>query len=89
MARGWESKAVEEQVEAASAASVPSAGAPQAAVKPETEEAERKHRRETLRLVRSRVSQQLGNARSVAQRQALHQQLRSIDADLEELGREA
>jgi hypothetical protein len=49
-------------------------------------EAERKHRRETLILVRSQVSQQLQNARSVAHRQSLHLRLRSIDADLEALG---
>ncbi len=80
MARGWESKAVEQQVE--DAAPPLKETAP---IDPDVSDAERKHKLDTLKLVRSQVNQQLQNARTVAQRQTLHQRLKAIDADLEAL----
>ncbi len=80
MARGWESKSVEEQVEESKNPQV------QAPPVEATEDPERKHRLDSLKLVRSQVNEQLQNARSVTQRQMLHQRLRAIDSDMEALG---
>jgi len=87
MARGWESKAVEQQVEEAGAQSAlgSAAGAPQeqAPAEPPHEDPEHRHRVQSLTLVRSQVREQLENARTVSQRQMLQQRLRAIEADLE------
>lgn len=78
MARGWESKAVEGQMEeaaqaVASAASVTGSG-------PQT--FEHKHQLTRLRMIHSQLTAQLKGARTVEQRQALHQSLREIEAQL-------
>lgn len=87
MARGWESKAVEDQVEDFSNPPViEPAVAAVVAASGSVEDPERRHRLESLRLVRSQVSEQLDNARTVTQRQVLHQRLRAIDTDIESLG---
>lgn len=80
MARGWESKAVEDQIEQASQFSnAPSSSA-------QTPGAiERNQKLDALRLTRSRLNQQLQKARTVAHRQMLHQSLRAIDAEIEAL----
>ena len=84
MARGWESKAVEEQVEESN---TPLTTTTQTETTPSTvEDPERKHKLDSLRLVRSQVSEQLRNARTVTQRQMLHQRLKAIDTDMEALG---
>ncbi len=80
MARGWESKAVEEQVEEA----VRAESAP-AKTNPLPEYDELTYKREGLRLIRSSVMEQLERARSVAQRQMLHETLRAIDQEISAL----
>ena len=84
MARGWESKAVEQQVEDANNPQTATVSAD--SVTPPIEDGERKHRQDSLKLVRSQVSEQLKHARSVSQRQMLHQRLKAIDTDLAALG---
>lgn len=75
MARGWESKAVEAQMEEAERA-------PGESRQRVPEDAEKQNRRNTLRMTRSRLAEQLQNTRSVAHRQMLHQSLRAIDEEL-------
>ena len=87
MARGWESKAVQDLVEELSHSPVTeTAEAAAVSVVDSAEDPERRHRLESLRLVRSQVSEQLNNARTVTQRQVLHQRLRAIDSDIESIG---
>ncbi len=83
MARGWESKAVEQQMEeAAKKAPVQaSAGASEAT----HESIEQRIRRENLKLTRSQLTTQLENSRSVSHRQMLHQSLRAIEDELNSL----
>ena len=77
MARGWQSKAVEAQLEQAAQTST---------VQVESEPApvtfEQRQKLDSLRLMRSQMSEQLQRARSVAQRQMLHQQLQAIDGEI-------
>lgn len=81
MARGWESKSVEEQVEESKTTQTQVSP-----VETATEDPDKRHRLDSLKLVRSQVSEQLRNARSVTQRQMLHERLRAIDSDMEALG---
>lgn len=83
MARGWESKAVEDQLEERLRARREPAAVPKS---PETLERQRK--RETLLLTRSRLQEQIQNARSDAHRQLLEQSLLALDAELAALGAE-
>ena len=77
MARGWESKSVEDQVEEQMRAKQ------QASTVPLSPEAiELKQKRETLLLQRSRLLEQMQNARSEAHRQMLERSLQAIDAEL-------
>ncbi len=77
MARGWESKSVEDQLEEQLRAKQ------QAAVAPKSPAAvERERRRETLLLMRSRLLDQLQNARSDAHRQQFEQSLLAIEVEL-------
>ena len=77
MARGWESKAVEDQLEEA-------ARARETAARPvlTPELIERQQRRESLSLLRSRLLDQLQKAHSEAQRQRLKQTLAELEAQL-------
>ena len=84
MARGWESKSVEDQVEESKTPQVQVA--PVEPAETTGEDLDKKHRLDSLTLVRSQVSEQLRNARSVTQRQMLHERLRAIDSDMEALG---
>ena len=77
MARGWESKSVEAQKEDLEREQ--SEGAVRAARS--REEAVRAERRETLRLIRSRIADQVGSARTEPQRQMLAASLAAIDAE--------
>lgn len=87
MARGWESKAIEDRAEDTSHSPVVETAVVAVVTASDlAEDPERRHRLESLRLVRSQVSEQLDNARSVTQRQVLHQRLRAIDSDIELLG---
>ncbi|NBO64850.1 MAG: hypothetical protein EBU88_08410 [Acidobacteria bacterium] len=86
MARGWESKAVEEQAEALTPSPVVEASQSAPATEAKSaDDPDKRHRLESLRLVRSQVSEQLSGARTVTQRQILHQRLRAIDTDIESL----
>jgi hypothetical protein len=76
MARGWESKSVEAQMEAA--AEDNGRGTP--AVRPA--EMERKRRRDGLLLSRARVVQQLEAAQNPNHRKMLEQALADLDARL-------
>ena len=79
MARGWESKSVEDQLEERERAKLESA------VPVSTEAPEHRRRREALLLMQSRLRQQKAAARSDAHRQMLEQSLRAIEEELEEL----
>jgi hypothetical protein len=76
MARGWESKSVEQQQEEAS--SVKTRGAPLT-----PEQAAREKRRQGLLLSRQRVLQQLEAASNPRHRQMLESALADLDAQLE------
>ena len=79
MARGWESKSVESQIEdAGSGADRGQALTP--------EQRERKRQREGLELSRRRVAQELATARSAVRRASLEQALAFLDAELAKLG---
>ena len=75
VARGWESKAVEQQLEAREAE--PASGS---VLSPE--EISRRKRRETLRLARRQVLQQLELARHPRHRQMLESALADLDSQL-------
>jgi len=79
MARGWESKSVEEQQ---------SAAAVQAESKQQLtrEQAARKHERDALDLSRRRIRQQLQSAQNPRHRQMLESALAELDARLARLG---
>ena len=77
MARGWESKSVEDQVEERMRAKQEAFAV---ALSPEA--IELKQKRETLLLQRSRLLEQMKSARSEAHRQMLERSLQAIDAEL-------
>jgi hypothetical protein len=79
MARGWESKSVEDQLEGRERAKR------EAAVPVSTEAPAHRLRRESLELVRSRLLAQLNAARSDAHRQMLDRSLQAIQEELETL----
>lgn len=79
MARGWESKSVEDQLEERERAKR------EAAAPVSTEAPEHRHRRETLHLTRSRLLAQINAARSDAHRQMLERSLLAIQEELETL----
>jgi hypothetical protein len=74
MARGWESKSVEDQIEEARRSQGDSEGLVQS---PEQRERERKI--ETLKLERSRLTEQLNRARSEAYQLMILQSLKAIE----------
>jgi hypothetical protein len=80
MARGWESKAVEEQLAASEAAK-------EAKAKPvlSAAEAERQLRIKSLRLSRSRILKDLEGARNQGYRVLLERTLAHLDAELEKI----
>jgi hypothetical protein len=78
MARGWESKAVEAQLEEAERATQE-----RAAPRPLSPEMlARKQKRESWQLLRSRLLEQLPHARSDAQRQLLEKALADLEQEL-------
>lgn len=78
MARGWESKAVEAQLEEAERAAQE-----RAAYRPLSPEMlARKQQRESLQLLRSRLLEQVQRARSDAQRQMLEKALVDLEREL-------
>ena len=78
MARGWESKSVEQQQEEVTAEK--KRGAPLT-----TEQAAEEKRRQGLRLSRERVVQQLRAASNARHREMLEAALGDLDAQLKEL----
>lgn len=80
MARGWESKAVEDQLEEMARAKQEAAAIPQS-----HESIELRRRQETLSLTRSKLLGQIQNVRSDAHRQMLEQSLLAIDEELKTL----
>lgn len=78
MARGWESKSVESQME--SAEEKPTGSGPVSG-----EEAQRRRERDALRLARSRVLQQLEVAREPRYIQQLNDALQDLDTRLSKL----
>ncbi|MBP6824763.1 MAG: hypothetical protein KA368_24665 [Acidobacteria bacterium] len=79
MARGWESKSVEDQLEERERAKREIAAAVS------TEAPEQRLRRETLQLARSRLLEQIKAARSDAHRETVERSLQAIEAELESL----
>jgi len=78
MARGWESKSVEAQVEAAEAK-------PASAGPTTPEEAARRRERETLRMARARVMQQLELAQEPRYIKQLNDALAALDSRISKL----
>jgi len=79
MARGWESKSVEEQQ--SQAASEPKSGP-----RPTPEQLARERQRHGIRLSRARVMQQIEAAQNPSHRQMLESALVDLDAQLARLG---
>lgn len=81
MARGWESKAVADQMEAADERAAE--GQPLAEVSPVVRA--RQEKLESLRLSRSRTLAQLEHATRRPHREMLQRTLRALEAEIEEL----
>ena len=77
MARGWESKAVEDQMEEARRLQGERTSPVQS-----PEMIERARRIENLRLARSRLAEQLSRARSETHRAMIQQSLRAIEEEI-------
>lgn len=80
MARGWESKSVEAQIEEGKPRAQQ---VPEPSTSPETRA--RQQRLESLRLSRSRLLDQLDRAKLPAHREVLLNGLRAIEKELDEL----
>lgn len=81
MARGWESKAVEDQIEEANKRALQQS----ALDKLTPEERARRDRLESLRLSRARTLTQLERAIRPAHREMLRRTLRALEAEIDEL----
>jgi hypothetical protein len=79
MARGWESKAVEDQIEEKKLRTVDRHAAKTSEV------LDYEQRMATLQLSRSRLLQQLESARNPAHRQMLSNGLKSVEKEIEDL----
>jgi len=77
MARGWESKAVEDQLEEMVRTRQEAAAVPKS-----RESIALQQKGETLTLQRSRLLEQMQNARSDAHRQMLERSLQAIESEL-------
>ena len=78
MARGWESKAVADQIEEGKQPNVPSSTSPSA------EQRHLKEKLESLRLSRARLLEQLEKARQPAYREVLLKGLGAVERGIEE-----
>ncbi|MGA7615373.1 MAG: hypothetical protein WBX15_09340 [Thermoanaerobaculia bacterium] len=78
MARGWESKSVEAQIEEGSVAEMTTA-------ETEAVEAERKRKRDSIEMSRRRVKHDLEATQSDVHRTALQNALAFLDAELKKL----
>jgi len=79
MARGWESKSVEAQIEERSA---PKERGPER----KREDLERDSKRHSIELSRQRIERELESARSDTHRSALQNALKHLDSELKKLG---
>jgi len=77
MARGWESKSVEDQIEEARRSQGETEWQTQA-----PEERERQRKVESLKLERSRLREQLERARSETHQRMIQQSLNAIEAEI-------
>ena len=77
MARGWESKSIESQIESAE-----SRRTQRASVRLTPEQTERQRQRESLELSRTRVLRDLAGATSARYRESLEAALRHLDEKL-------
>jgi hypothetical protein len=85
MARGWESKAVADQMEEADErARAEQQSAQEGELSPA--ERERRQRLESLKLSRARTLDQLERATNRAYREMLQKTLRALEAEIEEAG---
>ena len=84
MARGWESKAVADQIEEGE-----SRPAPRARAEASPEQRQLKERLDSLRLSKSRLLQQLERARHPAHRNVLLNGLKAVEKEIEEATRAA
>ena len=82
MARGWESKAVEDQIQEAEERARRRAS--EAPVDESPEARARRERLETLRLSRARTLEQLERATNRAHREMLGRTLRALETEIEE-----
>ena len=82
MARGWESKAVADQIEEGESRQQ---GAPEPAATPEQRML--KDRLDSLKLSRSRLLQQLERARHPAHRDVLLNGLKAVEKEMEEVNK--
>jgi hypothetical protein len=80
MARGWESKEIESQIQAAEERKIARAAMTDPA------EAERKRQRESLQLQRKRILHDIEQARHPRHRETLEAALEHLDRKLAELG---
>lgn len=80
MARGWESKSVEDQMEEARRSQDSREGPVES-----PEEKDRQRKIEGLRLERSRLAEQLERARSEAHRRMIQQSLKAIEKEIDAL----
>jgi len=80
MARGWESKAVADQIEEGESRPAPSSKA-----QPSPEQRQLKERLDSLRLSKSRLLQQLERARHPAHRDVLLNGLKAVEKEIEEV----
>ena len=81
MARGWESKAVADQIEEGKQAPADNSSASAT-----PEERERQSRLATLKLSKARLLDQLDRARHPAHRQVLLNGLQAVEKEIEEIG---
>jgi hypothetical protein len=80
MARGWESKSIEDQIEEARRSQGGSEGQVQS-----PEEKERERKIEGLKLERSRLMEQLIRARSEAYQRMIRQSLKAVEEEISTL----
>jgi hypothetical protein len=81
MARGWDSKAVEEQIEAAKSKIAVFPNSKQKSA----QEVSRIRTRQTLELMRSQVQQQIGRTENVRYLEMLRKELTALEQQLSEL----
>jgi hypothetical protein len=81
MARGWESKAVEDQIETAKQRALKKSATDELT----PGERARRNRLESLRLSRARTLTQLERATRPAHREMLQRTLRALEAEIDEL----